>query len=722
MENNETQNLEIKKISDYRTETFSNLNQILTFLEKWNVSSEILEYIVNYVWNLANIESKYWKMTDEIKKDVKFFIQSSLWNLLYSHLWEYNIKKIDTDWKKWIDKTEEENYWRLIWEAVSQIVILWWLNNFSKVHFDSSKEDSVEWLANKVSLEKYLLWEKWLKNIWANLFHEFLSKTETELKEMQDKKFDITSSQSIKDLSLLLAKEFWDWVEDVLRFIWNISSWIILLPRYLSYRAEISSENQVIKTKAEIKLKELVEKNPSFWLIELLWEKWIELIKKIWEMFTSWTQWDIAILMVTIAWLIAWWTGAIKLGLTLLRNYSVKSARIAWRKSRIAWKTTSKNTRMNLKVWSKKVKKVWDIAWKLDDIVWGAWIGHLTWSYSSWLFEKTKKQWKNILIWLWEKLSNNLEDYLKNQWLIMWITEDIKKVSVSTNNLWKTDTADNWKSRNGIETLDQINISKVMIPEELIKKYPFLENYRENIEFYFENWKFSEKDIIWEWNYWLVIKIPYWKVLKVAKDLKSSKILEFEWKRQSDFRQELESLKKLIWPDWKPLVPSWIKIPEVRESPIHNSKWYYAFEMEYVNWFTLNYNHIKTNFEMDIPENIRSNVLKSEPLFETTLIDDGIINNPWHVLYQDDLWNINLMNLFPEWFLKWYEDWYDTILSRTIKLIEMYYPEKRDEFIKTLVLLSDRWFKHADLHWKNVMVDENGFFYIIDFWVAYIVK
>lgn len=67
------------------------------------------------------------------------------------------------------------------------------------------------------------------------------------------------------------------------------------------------------KLKAEIELKELIEENPSLWLLELLWEKWIELIKQLWEMLTSGKQWDIALSLVTIAWLVAGWAGAVKL-------------------------------------------------------------------------------------------------------------------------------------------------------------------------------------------------------------------------------------------------------------------------------------------------------------------------------------------------------------------------------------------------------------------------
>lgn len=67
-----------EKTNDYRQETFSNLNQMLNNLKKWNVSEEKIEHIVDYVWKLAEIESKYWKMKDDIKKDFNLDLDKSI--------------------------------------------------------------------------------------------------------------------------------------------------------------------------------------------------------------------------------------------------------------------------------------------------------------------------------------------------------------------------------------------------------------------------------------------------------------------------------------------------------------------------------------------------------------------------------------------------------------------------------------------------------------------
>lgn len=94
-------------------------------------------------------------------------------------------------------------------------------------------------------------------------------------------------------------------MEDVLRFLGNILAGLMLIPRYTAYRAMVLSSDPKTKTEGTIKLRELVEQNPSLGLAELLGEKGIEMMKKIAEMFTSGKQGDIAMLMVTIAGLVA---------------------------------------------------------------------------------------------------------------------------------------------------------------------------------------------------------------------------------------------------------------------------------------------------------------------------------------------------------------------------------------------------------------------------------
>lgn len=382
-----------KKVQNLEQETIEkNLNSMLFEIKKWIVSKEKIEHIVNYVLNLAQIESKYNEQKEQIKKDVQFFIENSVKNTLSPELKKYNVSNFDIDWQEWIDKTEEDNYSKTIEKSIWQIIMAWWLNQFSKIHFESNSKkwfnNLDKYLADKVNLQKYFLWEKKEKHFMESMIQKYWMISETDLKEMQERPFDITSKQSRWDLAILIFKEFWDGTEDVLRFLWNIPSWLLLTPRYTSYRTDTNSDNSQTKAEAEIKLKELIEQNPSLSILEILWEKWLEMLRYLWNMLTSWKQWDIAAALVTIAWLLAWWAWVTKLWLNMARKSAVKSARLAWRDARIAWVTTSKNSRTALKTWAWKVWKVQDSANKIDDIVWWAWIWHLTWA-----FVKDKIKW-----------------------------------------------------------------------------------------------------------------------------------------------------------------------------------------------------------------------------------------------------------------------------------------------------------------------------------------
>lgn len=361
--------------------TQENLNSMLSEMKKWNVSKEKIEHIVNYVLNLAKIESKYSEQKEQIKNDVKSFIENSVKNTLNPALKKYNVSKYDVDWQEWIDEVEEENYSKDLWESIRQIIILWWLDTFSKIHYESnSKEWYIKSLANIINLQKYFSGENQDKHFMESIIQKYWMISETDLKKMQEKPFDIMSKESRWDLAILIFKEFWDGTEDVLRFLWNIPSGIILSGNYFSYRADTKSDNPQTKVEAEIKLKELIEENPSLWLLEIFWEKLLEMLKHLWEMFTSWKQWDIATALVTIAWLIAWWAGATKLWLNMTRKSAVNRARQAWKDARVAWETVSKTTRTALKTWVQKVWKIEDTTKRIDDIVWWAGIGHITWA------------------------------------------------------------------------------------------------------------------------------------------------------------------------------------------------------------------------------------------------------------------------------------------------------------------------------------------------------
>ncbi len=394
--------------NNHRKDILNNLSFMVEKIKNNKASQEEIGHIINYVWDLAEIEAKTRWVKQNIKDELKSFIKISLNNKFDRHLLEYNIGKYDIDWQKWMDKAEEQNYITSIEELVNQVVIFWWIDKFSSVHRESALDTWVDkYLSKVLNFQKHVFWDKGSKHFVEEKIQQYAMMSEQDLNTIKNKKFDITSKESLGDLSMLFFKEFWDWTEDVLRFLLNIPSWILLIPRYTKYRLDLNSNDLQKSTEAEIKIKELILENPSLILLEILWEKGIDMLKQLWKMLSSWTQWDIATMMVTIMWLFAWWATVTRLWLNLSRKSMVKSARLAWKEARILWNTSSKVTRNSIRDISNSVKPVESTLYGIDDIVAWAWLWHLikfwrqlskteelnrTTFFNDW-FENTINQW-----------------------------------------------------------------------------------------------------------------------------------------------------------------------------------------------------------------------------------------------------------------------------------------------------------------------------------------
>lgn len=499
---------------DERAKTLKNLDLFSEHLSKSPISKEKTDYIINYVLSISEVESNYQNQKENIKNDVRNFISLSLWNTLNSHLWEFNVKKFDSDWNNKIDEKELDNYTKNLTKSIRQIVLLWWLNNFSNVHFESDSKSGFsnadKYIADKVDLWEFVMWEKGDKSYIELLIQKSWSITENELYKMQEKSFSPTSTDSWKELWILLAWEFWSWVEDALRFLWNIPSWLVLLPRYLKYRTDINSSDINSKTIWEIKIQELVNENPSLWLLDLLWEKWIDIIKKLWDLFTSWKQWDIAKLMVTLAWLIAWWAGALKFWLRLSRKQAIKNAKSVWYEWRLSWQWISKSTRWALKTWEKNVEKIGTITSKIDDIVWWAWIWHLTWEFNVKTKNNSilKEQVLSNSTWL-ERWDLNLPNkILKKMWLNELTPEQLKVVEKVHTDISK------WVYKN--DKSDLLSMTRVLREAWITK---------EQVRILMENW------ITWEFKF---DDVFFAEVSKIETQIARSDIQDyldwFSWK------------------------------------------------------------------------------------------------------------------------------------------------------------------------------------------------
>lgn len=69
------------------------------------------------------------------------------------------------------------------------------------------------------------------------------------------------------------------------------------------------------------------ESKPLFDAFRTLRKKWLQMLQQLGDMLKSGKQWDIATLLVSIFWLLAWWAWAARLGLNLWRKMVVSQAR-----------------------------------------------------------------------------------------------------------------------------------------------------------------------------------------------------------------------------------------------------------------------------------------------------------------------------------------------------------------------------------------------------------
>ncbi len=409
-------------LKNNNSQTYENLNQMLEELKKWNVSEEKMEHMVSYVIKLAWIEAKYLTQKEELKKEIRGFILSTFDWKLTKNLAKFDVQKFDFDSNSQIDEEEENEYGQTIGQAISQIITLSWVERFSRVYEESNSKSWIDtYLAWKLN---FWNWKKQDKNYLESLM---LKAWNTQLlKEMEEKRFDITSKESLWELTILLTKEIWNWVEDILRFILNIPAWIILIPRYTIYRTQTSKDNLDEKSRIEneIKLEELVRENPSLWLVELFWEKWIEMLKTLASMMQSGKQWDLAKFISSI-WLSVIWLSIARSWVNFAREKAVKSAKRAWREARISWETTSRTTRNTLKKASNKIWKVSDVISKVDDAVFWAWIWYLTGQF--WANAERLKEWQKLL-----KLEEKIISGMNDIELIKFLVESkVKQLDIS---------------------------------------------------------------------------------------------------------------------------------------------------------------------------------------------------------------------------------------------------------------------------------------------------
>lgn len=296
---NVSQNIDVKASTQSNNLGF--VDKIIQKISQGS-STDSLSKAWNMVLEKIDLEIKYNLEKNNILLDTQELIINSLKNTLPTHLQEYNVASFDTDNNWIIDQTEEQNYLQELAKMLNHILKLQSAQKFQDIH------EEVDWYW-QTQINGYERTEKILNEYWID---EYLRPdiTEHELSEMKERSFDFSSTDSWKEIWILIWNESGESVKDVLKMFASIGStlwliWIKYFSKFWDLLEQRSSKDPNIAQEAAIKVEELMRTNPILWLVELFWEQWIEMIKNLWEMIQSWKQWDIATKITMIFWLLS---------------------------------------------------------------------------------------------------------------------------------------------------------------------------------------------------------------------------------------------------------------------------------------------------------------------------------------------------------------------------------------------------------------------------------
>ena len=614
------------------------------------------------------LEIKYLEKYAAISKDIKLFLSDVFWNELSGSLWIFNEKEFSNkDNQEWFSDYEKQLFVWKIDAAINRMNLLWSYNEFKKSHNDAT-DYTISWSnKDKFLADKLNMWNQVASVIMSKINNEvwdFSNISEEKLHKMREAKFDITSVDSMKDFFILIWVEVWEWLQDIIKMILNIPSWLILSSRYISNMIDIDWE---VDTNKEAKLKieneRLLEKNPALALIELL-PNWLTVLKQLWSKMVSWKNWDVAFWVVSIVWLLAWWAWA---------------AKLLWKTARVAWKASKMNKMV--KVWTALESKAWKahkVLNKIDDTI-------TTWGLNQiWKLSKIKNLDNLPIEWKKEILNNELseihekikvlkkwtEEYwiLRNRWaeiqalltkLNDW--ENISIISKAKNkkiiNNGQTEVLKNSEYR----WLNKVEIRKLTDEERLFNSIFTTNSFDELTDLINQQWK------IWKYSADYLIdainKFKNWEI----EDL--TYITKKWWLRDkvallsnNDFVRNNRILHKL-WPKWLDNVTS--------QGEVWNCYFVAALNSlkNHPEWWKMLANMIKI---------VDGNVfVKFKGVDETIEITQKMLNDMWDAkITTNNLWDLilerahaNIVNKQKWWtswktmfqrFKKW-EDYYDLI-------------------------------------------------------------
>ena len=242
---------------------------------------------------------------------------------------------------------------------------------------------------------------------------------------------------------------------------------------------------------------------------------------------------------------------------------------------------------------------------------------------------------------------------------------------------WHKWSREKWKWQNEIKEVAMTESEKVY------SAHPELKAHKEFL------WELRNADILWEWQNAIIVRHPTNDklVVKVAKEWKVDS-LELEIQNHQKFYDALK--------DWRNEFPGqlWeeIKIPSVNRW-IKDSKW--IFVMEKIEWQNLATKFYREKYKQEL-----------EKFWEKYL--NGLTDSEF-----DNLMTKEKLRKVPTFLIDW--DFSGKMLGKEMK--EFFNNHTHGtELWNVLDFLEWKWLRHNDLHPWNIMIDNKGNTYIIDFW------
>ena len=289
---------------------------------------------------------------------------------------------------------------------------------------------------------------------------------------------------------------------------------------------------------------------------------------------------------------------------------------------------------------------------------------------------------------MWDILETFKEPY--NWWLALWWFW-----------LWVV-----WKWMKWLNVIEKLSWNK---------NYDFLNDYKDVL------WQdLTINDIVWEWNNALILKHPdkIDKVLKIAKPWRTDK-LDVEFDNHMLFIKWLKELKKEYkWTmEWDIL--SHFNIPEIKSLNGIDG----MYEMEKINWLS-----VKSIIHLDYYKNSLNNLPKD--LYKWNFNENLIkfFEKNWlskkEILRLKENWitDNDIKRFLENKWLKTYPEWKkfnkEQNKDYVQDLIRWRFTNdfRKNEIIPFKEVLEKNWYYHNDVHWWNIMIDENWKKYLIDFW------